>query len=327
MICAVVGARPHGRDVGDRAVRDPHLRAVQDPVGAVALRGRAHRARVGARVGLGEPEAADRGRPRASAAASAASAPRSPSARSRTSRASPAPRRASARPSRRPRAPCTSARTRRRSHPGGRSPRDACRRGRAARPPSTSSCGRIPCSNHSPTSGTIRSRTNWRTVSRIAFSSSSRSASIARKSRGSSAVCFAVVAIARIVEHGYCGGGQMRQGEREPRPGRAAPTAAGRGRRRSDGRHGRCPARESSWFSCSFSASKRVSLVADVERDQRPLRAERRAEALRLRVHVRPVVVLQRAEVEPLQAGRVGRVEVATPRLDDGERVRDGRAR
>ena len=57
---AVVGARPDDRDVGDRAVRDPHLRAVQDPVGAVAPRGRAHRARVGARVGLGQPEAADR---------------------------------------------------------------------------------------------------------------------------------------------------------------------------------------------------------------------------------------------------------------------------
>ena len=51
-----------------------------------------------------------------------------------------------------------------------------------------------------PTSGTIRSRTNCRTVSRIAFSSSSRSASMARKSRGSSAVGFAVVATFRIVE-------------------------------------------------------------------------------------------------------------------------------
>ena len=35
---AVLGARPHDRDVGDRAVRDPHLRAVEDPVVAVAAR-------------------------------------------------------------------------------------------------------------------------------------------------------------------------------------------------------------------------------------------------------------------------------------------------
>ena len=33
---AVVGLRPHDGDVGDRAVRDPHLRAVDDPVAAVA---------------------------------------------------------------------------------------------------------------------------------------------------------------------------------------------------------------------------------------------------------------------------------------------------
>ena len=53
--------------------------------------------------------------------------------------------------------------------------------------------GRIPCSNQSPTSGTICSRTNCRTVSRIAFSSSSSSASIARKSSGSSATGCSVV--------------------------------------------------------------------------------------------------------------------------------------
>ena len=57
---AVLGARPDDRDVRDRAVRDPHLRAGQDPVGAVAARVRAHRAGVGAGVGLGEAEAADR---------------------------------------------------------------------------------------------------------------------------------------------------------------------------------------------------------------------------------------------------------------------------
>ena len=38
----VVGARPHDRDVGHRAVGDPHLLAVQDPVVAVAARAGAH---------------------------------------------------------------------------------------------------------------------------------------------------------------------------------------------------------------------------------------------------------------------------------------------
>ena len=39
---ALVGLGPHDRDVGDAAVGDPHLRAVQDPVAAVAPRVRAH---------------------------------------------------------------------------------------------------------------------------------------------------------------------------------------------------------------------------------------------------------------------------------------------
>ena len=56
---ALVGAGPDDRDVGDRAVRDPHLRAVQDPVRAVAARVCPHRARVGAGIGLGQAEAAD----------------------------------------------------------------------------------------------------------------------------------------------------------------------------------------------------------------------------------------------------------------------------
>ncbi len=42
-----------------RAVRDPHLRAVEHPAVAVAARARAHRARVAAAVGLGQAEAAD----------------------------------------------------------------------------------------------------------------------------------------------------------------------------------------------------------------------------------------------------------------------------
>ena len=56
----VVGSRPDDRDIRDRAVRDPHLRPVQDPVRAVAPRMRSHRAGIGAGVGLGQAEAADR---------------------------------------------------------------------------------------------------------------------------------------------------------------------------------------------------------------------------------------------------------------------------
>ena len=55
----VIGLRPHDRDVCDRAVGDPHLRAVEHPVVGVALGSRAHAGRIGAEVGLGEAEAAD----------------------------------------------------------------------------------------------------------------------------------------------------------------------------------------------------------------------------------------------------------------------------
>ena len=101
---AVLGARPDDRDVGDRAVRDPHLGAVEDPVGPVAPCVRPHRARVGAGIRLGQAEAADHLTACACAAATAPSAPPSPSARSRTSQASPAPRRRCGFPSRPPRA-------------------------------------------------------------------------------------------------------------------------------------------------------------------------------------------------------------------------------
>ena len=193
LISPVVGARPHDRDVGDRAVRDPHLRSVEDPVGAVAARVRAHRTGVGAGVRLGEPEAADRLARVHRAAASAASAPPSPSARSRTSPATPAPRRGCGRPSRRPRAPCRSARTRRRSRRAGRSRRGACRRGRAARSPARAPAAGCPARTTRRRSAATRSCTNCRTVSRIARSSSSSSASTARKSRGSSAVLVVAV--------------------------------------------------------------------------------------------------------------------------------------
>ncbi len=84
-----VGARPDDGDVRDGAVRDPPLRAVEDPVVAVALRRRPHRAGVRAEVRLGQPEAADLLARRASAGASAASAPRSRTSRSGTSTSEP----------------------------------------------------------------------------------------------------------------------------------------------------------------------------------------------------------------------------------------------
>src|ERR1700727_2195874 len=58
---AVLRASPDRRDVGAAAVGDPQLLAVQDPVTAVALGLRAHAARVRPEVGLGQPEAPDRG--------------------------------------------------------------------------------------------------------------------------------------------------------------------------------------------------------------------------------------------------------------------------
>ena len=57
---AVVRPGPDHRDVGHRAVGDPHLRAVQHPVVAVAPGVRAHTGRVRAEVRLGQAEAADR---------------------------------------------------------------------------------------------------------------------------------------------------------------------------------------------------------------------------------------------------------------------------
>ena len=54
-----VGTRPDHRHVGDRRVGDPHLAAVEHPVGAVAAGPGRHVGRVGAVVGLGQAEAAD----------------------------------------------------------------------------------------------------------------------------------------------------------------------------------------------------------------------------------------------------------------------------
>ena len=173
---------PHERDVGDRAVRDPALGAVEHvaAAGARVARGE-HAGRVRAEVGLGEAEAADRSPVRHRAAASAPSAPRSRTRRSDTSRASPAPsaKRADARVAalelladrgrRRPGSmPGAAVAVERRAEQAqlaelaGRAPAGTCRRGSAGR------CVGMTCSS-----------TNARTVSRTMRSSSVRSSSMA----------------------------------------------------------------------------------------------------------------------------------------------------
>ncbi len=56
---ALAGARHHLVEVGEAAVRGPGLGALDDPVVAVAARGRAHRGGVGAGVRLGEAVGAE----------------------------------------------------------------------------------------------------------------------------------------------------------------------------------------------------------------------------------------------------------------------------
>ena len=56
---AFVGFRPYEGRVGNCAVRDPHLRAVEDPVLAVAFRMRLHVARVGTAMRLSKTKTAD----------------------------------------------------------------------------------------------------------------------------------------------------------------------------------------------------------------------------------------------------------------------------
>ncbi len=181
-----------------------------------------------------------------------------------------------------------------------------------------SSRGRMPCSNHSPTSGTIRSRTNWRTVSRIARSSSSSSASIARKSRGSSSVGFAVVAMTRIVEECYSRCSHVR--ERKPEPcGRVAPPkrlGMAPGVQAENMRDSRL--RELLVQKLVLRLEPRV-VGADVEGDQGGQTAELTALGACLAVHVGRSVPGCRAEIERSCPGRVGGVEVPAPRLDDGE--------
>src|SRR5579884_252471 len=62
--------------------------------------------------------------------------------------------------------------------------------------------------------------------------------------------------------------------------------------------------------------------AADVEREERRVTQELRVQPVGERVHARLLVRLRRAEVEHLRPRRVGRLEVAAPRLDDGEATR-----
>src|SRR5438132_6620471 len=55
----LLATSPHDRQVGDVAIRDPALRAVEDPVFSVATRPRCHPGRVGSKLRLGQTEAPD----------------------------------------------------------------------------------------------------------------------------------------------------------------------------------------------------------------------------------------------------------------------------
>ncbi len=57
---AVIGLRPDRGHVGEVAVGDPHLGAVEHPVGTVTAGAGAHARGVGTEVGLGQAEATDR---------------------------------------------------------------------------------------------------------------------------------------------------------------------------------------------------------------------------------------------------------------------------
>ena len=182
-------SRPDDGDVGDRAVGDPHLGAVEDPVVAVAARA-CVRIEPGSEpaVGLGQAEAADRlarGHRAAATRCFCSSEPQRQIANIASepwTETSAAHARVAGLELHAGQAVGDRARARR-----SRSRRGACRAGRARRARAPARAAGSPCSNQSPMSGRTRSRTNCRTVSRIARSSSSRRASIARKSRGSSA--------------------------------------------------------------------------------------------------------------------------------------------
>ena len=149
-------------EIGDRAVGDPHLRAVQHPVLALPARVRLHVRRIGAAVRLGEAEAADDFALAPCAAASAASALRCRTRRSDTCTGSTAPRRSCAGRNRRAPVPGRSGRTTRRSGRRSRSRESSCRAGPARRRRCTSSRGKRSCSKHSPMIGITCSSTNLR---------------------------------------------------------------------------------------------------------------------------------------------------------------------
>ena len=181
---AVVGARPHDGDVGQAAVRDPHLRAAHDPVRAVAPRARLHRptGRCPRRARSGRSSRRARRAP--CPAASAPSAPRSRRSRSGTWPASPARTRSCAARCRPPRARGRRRRSSSRSRPRTRSRSGACRAARARRSPAPSSRGNVPSSYQRSTSGSTRSAAKRRTVSAIRRSSSDSSASRSSGSAG-----------------------------------------------------------------------------------------------------------------------------------------------
>ena len=156
---AVVGLRPHDRDLRDRGEADPALRAGQDPVVAVAAGERLHARRVGARTRARSGRSSRSPRRAPSAAATPASAPRCPSGGSTPSRASPAPTRTCGCPSRPPRARARRGRTRRRCGRGIRSPRGSCPSTPSSPSSGTSSAGKTARSNQSAMSGRIRSST------------------------------------------------------------------------------------------------------------------------------------------------------------------------
>ena len=119
---AVVGVRPHDRDVAHAAVRDPHLRAVEHPVVAVAPGERAHRARGRCRSRARSGRSTRSPRRSSGAAATRRAARRCRTSGWRTSRARSSPRRTSAGRSRPLPARARRARTPRRSSPSMPSP-------------------------------------------------------------------------------------------------------------------------------------------------------------------------------------------------------------
>ena len=124
---------PDDGDIGDGAVGDPHLGSGQHVAVAVPLGGGAHRGRIGAGVGFGQPEAARRSRRRPFRAASGPSARPSRTPRSGTSPTSPGPRPGIGSRSRRPRVPGRPSRRRRSTRRRSRSRPGACRAGPSAR--------------------------------------------------------------------------------------------------------------------------------------------------------------------------------------------------